>query len=98
MGESLAGKERRLIKIENLKHQPEEPLLSILLAGEDFVCYYGLPLIAKGKVKGVLEVFHRTPLHPYPEWLEFLTHWPNKRQLPLMMQPCLKIFKPQTLN
>jgi putative nucleotidyltransferase with HDIG domain len=68
MGESLAGrvaKERRLIKIE-------EPLLSILLAGEDFVCYYGLPLIAKGKVRGVLEVFHRTPLHPYPEWLDFL--------------------------
>jgi putative nucleotidyltransferase with HDIG domain len=27
----------------------------------------------KGKVKGVLEVFHRAPLYPYPEWLDFLT-------------------------
>ncbi len=75
IGKSLAGrvaKERLLIKIENIKHQPEDLLLSILLAGEDFVCYYGLPLIAKGKVKGVLEVFHRTPIQPYPEWLDFL--------------------------
>ena len=75
MGKSLAGKvakERRLIRIEDLKNQPEEPLLSVLLAGEDFVCYYGLPLIAKGKVRGVLEIFHRTLLHPYPEWLDFL--------------------------
>ena len=28
--------------------------------------------MVKGKVKGVLEVFHRTPLQPYPEWLDFL--------------------------
>ncbi len=39
---------------------------------ENFLSYFGLPLIAKGKVKGVLEVFHRVPLHPYSEWLDFL--------------------------
>ncbi|HXQ32642.1 MAG TPA: HD domain-containing phosphohydrolase, partial [Anaerolineales bacterium] len=39
---------------------------------EDFVCYFGTPLIVKGKVEGVLEVFHRAPLHPYPDWLDFL--------------------------
>jgi HD-GYP domain-containing protein (c-di-GMP phosphodiesterase class II) len=75
IGESYAGrvaKDRRLIKIENLKDQPDDPLLTTLLAGENFVCYYGVPLIAKGKVKGVLEVFHRATLVPYPEWLEFL--------------------------
>ncbi len=31
-----------------------------------------MPLIAKGKIKGVLEVFHRTPLEPDQEWLDFL--------------------------
>ena len=59
MGEGHAGQaaiERRLIKIESLAVQPNDPLLTALLAGEDFVCYYGLPLIAKGKVKGILEV------------------------------------------
>ena len=75
VGKSLAGRviqERRLIKIENLKYQPEDPFLATLLTEEKFVSYYGVPLIAKGKIEGVLEVFHRTPLHPYPEWLDFL--------------------------
>jgi HD-GYP domain-containing protein (c-di-GMP phosphodiesterase class II) len=39
---------------------------------ENIQAYYGLPLIAKGQVKGVLEVFHRTPLQANTEWLEFL--------------------------
>ncbi len=40
-------------------------------AGEGLVCYYGLPLIAKGRVLGVLEVFHRSPLDPDQEWFDF---------------------------
>jgi putative nucleotidyltransferase with HDIG domain len=39
---------------------------------EGFVTYYGVPLLSKGEVKGVLEVFHRKPLNPDSEWLEFL--------------------------
>jgi putative nucleotidyltransferase with HDIG domain len=31
-----------------------------------------VPLIAKGSIKGVLEVFHRVPLEPDEEWLGFL--------------------------
>jgi PAS domain S-box-containing protein/putative nucleotidyltransferase with HDIG domain len=69
---SHIARERRLITIENLKDQPDDPLLTTILAGEDFVCYYGVPLIAKGEVQGVLEIFHRVPLRPYPEWLDFL--------------------------
>jgi PAS domain S-box-containing protein len=75
MGESYAGraaKERQLIKIENLTREPRDPLFATLLAGEGFVSYYGVPLIAKGKVVGVLEVFCRAELQPYPEWLDFL--------------------------
>jgi putative nucleotidyltransferase with HDIG domain len=40
--------------------------------GEDFLAYYAVPLIAKGKVGGVLEVFHRSPLKSHAEWLDFL--------------------------
>ena len=43
-----------------------------LLAGEGFLEYYAVPLIAKGEIKGVLEVFHRTSLPHNPEWLDFL--------------------------
>mgnify|MGYP005813760025 CR=1 FL=1 len=39
---------------------------------EGFRCYFGVPLIAKGRVHGVLEVFHRAPLEPDADWLEFL--------------------------
>jgi putative nucleotidyltransferase with HDIG domain len=31
-----------------------------------------MPLITKGKVIGVFEVFHRVLLQPYPDWLDFL--------------------------
>lgn len=39
---------------------------------EGFVYYYAMPLIAKGQVRGALEVFHRAVLVPNAEWREFL--------------------------
>ena len=39
---------------------------------EGFVAYSAVPLVAKGLIKGVLEVFHRSALELDPEWLEFL--------------------------
>jgi putative nucleotidyltransferase with HDIG domain len=42
------------------------------LAGEGFVSYFGAPLLAKGSVVGVLQVYHRSPLRPDGEWLAFL--------------------------
>jgi HD-GYP domain-containing protein (c-di-GMP phosphodiesterase class II) len=37
-----------------------------------FISYYGVPLIAKSKIRRVLEIFHRTQLEPNPEWIGFL--------------------------
>ncbi|MDQ2692713.1 MAG: GAF domain-containing protein, partial [Chloroflexota bacterium] len=73
--DSLAGRvvtQRRPIHVDNLSNKNYDESAIILPAGEDFIGYYGLPLITKGKVNGVLELFHRTPLLPYPEWLNFL--------------------------
>ncbi|MBI5033115.1 MAG: PAS domain S-box protein [Chloroflexi bacterium] len=42
------------------------------LVGENFRAYVAVPLVAKGQIKGVLEVFHRQPLKPDAEWMEFL--------------------------
>ncbi|RPI33753.1 MAG: HD-GYP domain-containing protein [Chloroflexota bacterium] len=42
------------------------------MADEHFEVYYGVPLIAKGEVLGVLDIFHRSPFNPDVEWLEFL--------------------------
>ena len=44
----------------------------ILLKREKFIVYIGIPLIVKGQLKGVFEVFCRSPLSPTPDWMEFL--------------------------
>ncbi|HYA26471.1 MAG TPA: PAS domain S-box protein [Thermodesulfovibrionales bacterium] len=75
LGEGYAGVaalENRIVNIHNLKEEDSiftrmEPLKS-----EDFITYYGVPLVAKGNVKGVLEIFHRSPLEPDEEWFDFL--------------------------
>jgi len=43
-----------------------------LFAREGFKAYGAVPLIVRGKLTGVLEVFHRSALEPDREWLEFL--------------------------
>ncbi len=74
LGEGNAGQaafQRRTI------HMPDRAALlspdgfSDWLTEENFIAYYGTPLIAKGQVKGVLEVYHRSALDPDPEWLSF---------------------------
>ncbi|MFH2012774.1 MAG: PAS domain S-box protein [Pseudomonadota bacterium] len=68
-----AAQERKTISILDLQKESQDFFKqSPQLSGEDFVTYYGTPLIAKGEVRGVLEVFNRTPLEPEQEWLDFL--------------------------
>jgi DNA-binding CsgD family transcriptional regulator len=43
-----------------------------LFAREGFKAYGAVPLIAAGKLAGVLEVFQRSRLQPDQEWLQFL--------------------------
>jgi putative nucleotidyltransferase with HDIG domain len=44
---------------------------STLLADEEFTSHFVAPLIVKGQVKGVMEIFHRNPLEPEQEWLNY---------------------------
>ncbi len=43
-----------------------------MMQEENFISYYSVPLIAKGQVKGMLDIFNRTPLNPDQEWYNFL--------------------------
>lgn len=75
LGEGYAGraaKERRIVHIPDLRTEQDRYLRRRLLAGENFSSYHGVPLIAKGQVVGVLEIFHRTRIARDKEWLEFL--------------------------
>jgi putative nucleotidyltransferase with HDIG domain len=53
------------------KNLKVEPVVRPLFSGEEIVAYYALPLIAKRQVKGVLEIFNRSPLEPTGEWVDF---------------------------
>ncbi len=43
-----------------------------LFAREGFHAYWAVPLFARGKLVGALEIFHRSPINPDPEWVAFL--------------------------
>jgi PAS domain S-box-containing protein/putative nucleotidyltransferase with HDIG domain len=75
LGEGYAGRaalERKLVHIPDLRGRKTDFLRSPFFSAEGFVAYYGMPLIAKGQVKGVLEIFHRAPLAAGPDWVNLL--------------------------
>ncbi|RJP51042.1 MAG: PAS domain S-box protein [Anaerolineaceae bacterium] len=75
LGEGYAGSaalKRAVVHIPDLAARDDNPRIASALKGEAFTSYYGVPLIAKGKIKGVLEIFQRSPLNPDRDWLDFL--------------------------
>ncbi len=75
LGESNAGQAalgRSIVSIPNLKENVDGFTNSKEFSSEAFVSYYAVPLIAKGQVKGVLELFNRTYLNSRNGWMEFL--------------------------
>ncbi|HSK86923.1 MAG TPA: PAS domain S-box protein, partial [Anaerolineales bacterium] len=74
VGESHSGraaKERRMIRIPDLSETTNLEEFNTFMMAEGFVSYIAVPLIVKGTVKGVLEVYQRSMLQPYQDWLDF---------------------------
>ena len=74
IGESYAGsiaQSRKTRIIGDVRAIDEQCAPKTLLEREGLRSYVGIPLIAKGRIKGVLEIYHRTPLNPDLEWLSF---------------------------
>ncbi|MBU0673940.1 MAG: HD domain-containing protein [Proteobacteria bacterium] len=75
LGEGSAGKAalaRKTRMISDLREDAHDFIRSDLVQEEGVVAYCALPLIAKGTIQGVLEIYRRQTFHPDPEWLEFL--------------------------
>jgi len=75
IGSGFAGRvvvERKTIHITDLLETGGTLLESLKGSKEEFTDYYGTPLIVKGEVKGVLEIYHRTRINPDADWLAFL--------------------------
>jgi HD-GYP domain-containing protein (c-di-GMP phosphodiesterase class II)/sensor domain CHASE-containing protein len=81
LGEGYAGQaalEQRVVQVTDLRWQNDAAACSPLLDQEGFVTYLAMPLLVKGQVKGVLEIFQREIFQPAPDWLNFLeslSHW-----------------------
>ncbi len=75
LGQGIAGRaalERRSISIPNLLDPNSGYERAPFLKGEGYIAYYVVPLISKGQINGVLEIFHRSPLTFDEEWMSFL--------------------------
>jgi len=76
MGSGACGRvvqDGKLIHIADLSRVDDQVFLqSRLLKEEGFASYYGVPLVSKGKILGVLEIFHRTAHKGNSEWMDFL--------------------------
>lgn len=75
LGEGYAGRvvlENKTIHVSSLMETGSKLAVALQLANESFADYYGVPLIVKGEIKGVLEIYHRSLLHIDPEWQEYL--------------------------
>lgn len=76
MGDDLAGicaLERRLIQEPNLEKAAYHSPRARLFRDAGFNSYFAIPLIAKGQVKGVLEVFSQMPFKVSGDWINFFT-------------------------
>ncbi|MGB8981849.1 MAG: HD domain-containing phosphohydrolase [Anaerolineales bacterium] len=74
-GEGHSGQvalERTMMNVPDLRTDRMDFEQSPLFLKEGFVAYWGVPLIAKGRVLGVLELLHRSHLKPDADLRNFL--------------------------
>lgn len=75
LNDGYAGRsvmERRRLEISDPSLIMDNPPFAELWAQEKFHSYICVPLIVKGEVKGVMEIYFRSIFKPAGEWFEFL--------------------------
>ena len=75
LNDRFAGRcvmERSVINVSDPAQIIDNPPFARLWKEEGFQIYFCVPLIAKGEVKGVLEVYRRSKFSPSDEWFDFL--------------------------
>jgi response regulator RpfG family c-di-GMP phosphodiesterase len=63
--------DRRMVHLQKVTSDMLSAEFQKIWMDEGFTTYIGIPLIAKGEVVGVLEIYHRKPSDPDPEWLDY---------------------------
>ncbi len=75
VGEGYAGDaalKRKTVRIDNLKDRKKTDKVPKRWKDEDFLSYYGIPLLVKGELKGILEIFHRSDEKRTQNWMSTL--------------------------
>jgi PAS domain S-box-containing protein len=75
LGKGCAGTivlEQKSLYIPDVTALQDECARHSLFFSEGFVSYYGVPLLNRGKIKGVIEIFHRTRFDADKDRREFL--------------------------
>ncbi len=70
---SRAILERKMVHTNNPEDFTNPELFNPFIVKENFVSCYSIPLISKGVIKGILEVFSRSFQRVDHEWVDYLT-------------------------
>ncbi len=68
-----AALERMPVIVPDLTANPDLPPRTSAHGSEGFSCYWAFPLVVRGHLKGVLEVYSRSPLTPDHDWIDYLS-------------------------
>jgi len=68
----MAGLHKQIVHVDHMRTIKSDFLRSPYFKSEGFEIYYGVPLVAKDQLKGVLEIFHRSEMEVTPGWMSFL--------------------------
>jgi HD-GYP domain-containing protein (c-di-GMP phosphodiesterase class II) len=78
LGSGVAGQAALTRQMQSISDQRGTPISQEkqkstfdVYEGEEFFTHYAFPLVAKGQVQGVIEVYHRSLFQPDEEWLTF---------------------------
>ncbi len=75
IGEGLAGRaalSKNIVHVRNLANSTENINRSLEFSTEKFVTYFGVPLLVKDRLVGVLEIFNRKAIDPETYWVDLL--------------------------
>jgi len=101
LGRGFAGQvalQRKLIRVEDLRNQDLGVFPPRWIDNERFTAYIGVPLITKGMVTGVLEIFQRSPLGSDPVWMNFLESIANQAAIAIDNARLLKNLQTANLD
>ena len=73
IGEYYAGRaalENKSFYVNDLSVTDKDSIDADLIKNEGFILYYVIPLVAKGAINGVFEIYHRSLINPPLGWID----------------------------